>query len=303
MSLLDQILGHIGYTKKNNNGDAKRTSQTRSRENIFSEDEIELMLKKESRNFFPETGRWHSGLYGNTKGVVPENAPSHLNDTEWLVELVKQHLREEKGIEIPYSKIYDYVQTSPEFKNAKHDYAMDVVKWQIDWMNGGGGGWLLPDGYNDFAMFGPNADIAFRGGVVKTLTAIGLDKELVEEGLETFADDWLERNMTRAFNNEFNPVRRYSIARADKGDIKGEKLPPASEKHLQEWLMLRKWEYYQEHKASVDKYGSKTMSMCLDKDDAMDLARSVERQNAERRNVIDNAKPSYFSFESNPNIM
>ena len=86
--------------------------------------------------------------------------------------------------------------------------------------------------------------MGFRKGVVDTLSRIGMNSDVIEEGLEKFSDLWRERFMSCAFRNAYEPI--FYLC---------EPIDPVEEGHKEMWLKMRRYEYYQRHKKSVDLYG------------------------------------------------
>ena len=85
------------------------------------------------------------------------------------------------------------------------EYELKVVKWQIEWIKNGGENWVCDEELGgDFTMLSPVCDLGFRKGVVDTLLAIGMDEEVIEEGLEKYADIWRDRFISSAFFNKYN---------------------------------------------------------------------------------------------------
>jgi hypothetical protein len=76
--------------------------------------------------------------------------------------------------------------------------------------------------------------------VLNTLLAIGMDKEVIEEGLEKYSFMWRDGYMKIAFHNEYEPVFYLADPNVE--------LEPVDEKHRNLWLKYRKYEYYQNYK-------------------------------------------------------
>jgi len=241
----------------------------------LSKEKAEVILKEEVKTLFPETGIWYSSCFKRPNEVSKMYLPCHLRDSSWLAKYFQETLTDKK-IYIPSRFVKEFVENSPEFAEARHNYELEIVKWQINWMRGGGEHWLIPEGFDDFSLlFSPDVDVMFRGGVVKTLRAIGMDKEVIEEGIEKNADLWRQVYMLSGFRHEFEPVVYF------KGSPEN-----ASAEFKENWLALREYKYYCKHKESVDKYGKPTDYMLITPDQVRELEAVVNAQAAERRAFI-----------------
>ena len=135
----------------------------------------------------------------------------------------------------------------------------------------------MPKGHDEFSLlFGPDVDKIFRDGVVKTLLAIGIDKEAIEEGIERNAGLWRGSCMSQSFDHMYRPVVY----------LKGSPNPPEPT-HKQNWIKLRLYEYYTEHKESVDKFSYPTPEMLMSETDIEVLRKELNKQNSERQAYID----------------
>jgi hypothetical protein len=241
----------------------------------MTKEESFIILGEETKSLFPETGIWYSSCFKRPTEVSKMYLPCHLRDSSWLARYFQKVLTD-KQIYVPSRFVKEFVEISPEFTEARHNYELEIVKWQINWMRGGGENWLIPKGFDDFSLlFSPNVDIMFRGGVVKTLTAIGMDREVIEEGIEKNADLWRKSYMIKGFSHEFEPVVYFKGSPA-----------PASEEFKENWLALREFKYYVEHGKSVDKYSEPTPYMLLNLQQIRELEEVVRVQSSERRAFI-----------------
>lgn len=80
--------------------------------------------------------------------------------------------------------------------------------------------------------------------------------------------------MNRAFNNEFEPI--YLSYNKDK-------LEKVNPKFRANWLKMRRYEYYQEHKDSVDKYGVFEPDMLLSKQEIDVLQEYLNEEQQKRK--------------------
>lgn len=243
---------------------------------IPNEEVEQSILEGEIEKFFPESGSWSQSCYKKPTELSKYYIPCHTNDNNWMARLLESKLLD-KGILIPFPNIEEFLNNSERFKELKHDYELRIVEWQIGWMADGGGNWLMPEGYGEISLLiSPNVDRMFRGGVVKTLMAIGLDREVIEEGIEKNASRWRDQYMKLSFQHEYEPVL-YGR----------DPIKPADPKHKENWLQLRRYKYYQEHKDSVDKYGSLFPEMFMSEEEANELSVILDTQNAERKKIVE----------------
>lgn len=226
------------------------------------------------RLFFPESGEWSSVCFSQSDALHRRYLPCHLRDTNWMSQLFSKELYAEKYLLIPPAVIKSFMETSADFARLRHDYELKIVRWQIDWIMHDGENWLLPDGVDDiFKITSPDVDKIVRGGVVKTLRAIGMDYEVIEEGLEKHADAWRKHAMLNGFRNQYNPYVFLA---------KNFERKPIAEDHQKNWLADREYQYYKDHKKMVDKYGMPTEAMKMTSAEHGQLLKVLNQQNAER---------------------
>lgn len=78
----------------------------------------------------------------------------------------------------------------------------------------------------------------------------------------------------------------------------GEKkiLEKPSQEHYEKWLKLRLYEYYMEHKDSVDKYGEVLPEMKMTESEVMELKKWLETAHEERMKKIDEFENESYSY-------
>lgn len=282
-------MGFLNFFKK------KKQTVTTSEEkqvelpNVVADDKVNDILNQEILEFFPKDGTWWSCCFKRANEIGSIYLPCHLRDNDWMSKLLHQNLIEKK-IYISAPKIKEFMDSSETFTELRHNYELEIVRWQIDWIRKGGENWIIPEGFDDFSiLFSPDVDKMFRGGVVKTLSAIGMNREVIEEGIEKNVDMWRERYMELAFEHVFEPIAYLR-----------DSIEPADEDHKKNWLRLRRYEYYTEHKDSVDKYGEVTPDMQLSIEELSKLQSITNQQNKEREQVVDYWKkhPQYKHSQS-----
>lgn len=231
-------------------------------------------IEEAAKGMFPKSGAWSASEFRDS----PDSLIQHLRDDNWLATRLQSMNLED----VDYLDMLAYVLRSSEFKKLRHDYEQRIVKWQIEWMKSGGDGWLVPEGYGeDFALYYGTCDIAFRKGVVLTLKAINMNAEAIEEGLESNSDIWLMQQMKSAY--------RLTYCCPMFSDINPSDLPEDKE-HEEKWLRYRMYEYYQEHKESVDKYGKATDDMLISAEEAEELRVYLAIKHEEKMADLERAK-------------
>ncbi|MBQ9790760.1 MAG: hypothetical protein IJW24_04145 [Clostridia bacterium] len=277
-------MGIFDFLKRNKVKENKKSDEQPKYVVVSDEKEQETILNEEIETFFPENGRWGSNCFRRSSELGFGNLPCHLRDNEWMSQLLEKQLLR-KGLSIPAPTIQQFMNKSDRFNELRHNYELEIVRWQINYMKNDGEGWLIPKGYDDFSiMVSPDAVDIFRGGVVRTLTAIGMDPEVVEEGIEKNADMFRERYISSGFSNQFEPVHYHRGSPA-----------PADEEHRQNWLKAKRYEYYCKHKQSVDKYGTPHPDMLMTPEELKMLYDVLPAQNASRRKVIEEWRSNEFS--------
>lgn len=255
--------------------------------------EINSILERATLDFFPKEGKWGSRSYENSNNLEMENLPYHLSDDLWLARMLK---RNQKLFFINTRDVLQFVKTSQIFQEKKHDYEQEIVKWQIEWMISGGEGWIVDDKYGgEFVFLTPVCDLGFRKGVVDTLLGIGMSLDAIEEGIEKNATMWRDMFMNRAFENEYRSIflsidfSKYFDRNEQQDDgLKNLKIRDAEFK--EKWLKMRKYEYYQRHKDSVDKYGVVEADMVLSDEEVAELKIYLEQKHVEKMSQIEQFK-------------
>ena len=235
-------------------------------------------LRTASESFFPQSGEWSGCCFQRSNELSKAYLPCHLRDNYWLSQLMHQQL---KG-RISQSIIQGFMNTSADFARLRHDYELRIVQWQINWIMDGGANWIPPKGFDELSLLcSPDIDKMVRGGVLKTLRAIGMNREVIEEGLEKYANQWRKASMERGYNNLFNPVWKIDLMDGISIERK-----PIDETHKANWMVDREYNYYQEHKQMVDKYGTTTPAMKMTPDEHAKLLTVLNQQNADRMALL-----------------
>lgn len=166
---------------------------------------VDEILEKATLEFFPGEGIWYSCCFRKPDTLDMINLPCHLRDSDWLAKMLQKN---QNLSNISYRKILKFVKSSAFFNKKRHDYELEIVKFQINWMRNGGDGFISDTKYGgDFCFFTPVCDLGFRKGVVDTLSEIGINRDVIEEGLEKMLiygekNSWkkhLEMNMIQHF--------------------------------------------------------------------------------------------------------
>lgn len=256
---------------------------------------IDRILDSAVLKFFPEDGDWYANCFKRSENLDMSNLPCHLRDDLWLAKMLKIN---QNLFYVSTERILEYIIVSPYFKEKRYEYEQKIVKWQITWMINGGGNWCVDDKYGgDFVFLSPLCDIGFRKGIVDTLLKIGMNKDAIEEGIEKNASKWRDTLMNKAFDNAYNPYFLNLSALSffgDKAEIEEDKniLEPVNPKFKEKWIQFRKYEYYQNHKESVDKYGKVENDMIINNEEVDKLRKYLNRKHDERKAQIDNYENS-----------
>ena len=244
-------------------------------------------LDKTLEDFFPQQGVWYNNCFSKSKTLEENNLPCHIRDNNWLADFII------KKYNLDFTEkdaVLNYIVTSEQFNKLRYEYEQRIVSWQIDWMCNGGENWIIDEKLGgELYLFNNKCDYAFRKGVVDTLLAIGMNIDAIEEGIEKNADKWRENHMRLAFHNLYS-VSKY-------GCSKNQRLEEPSQEHYEKWLKLRLYEYYIEHKDSVDKYGKILPEMKMTELEATELKNWLEIAHEERIKQIAEYKNKNYSSD------
>ena len=247
---------------------------------VSPEVDLEKYLnKKVEDEFFPDTGKWYMSCFDRPKGLEMTFLPCHLDDEKWLAKMLMKfcNLPQEK-----YKDVLSYVKTSDVFYNKKKEYGLRIVKWQIGFIKNGGEGYVLKDQHGGvFWKISENCDKSFRWAVIDTLNAIGMNVNLIEEGLEKYSDGWRDIYIKHAFRNKYEPVVYNFLGRENDKNY-----PDVSEEFKKAWITMRKYEYYKEHRESVDLYGNIEPEMEISFEEYGNLNKFVENEAKKRNDEI-----------------
>lgn len=242
-------------------------------------------------DFFPKEGNWYSSCFKKSKELNMKNLPCNLRDNKWLAQMLQ---KQQQLCYYTFDEILDFVNNSTLFQEKRHEYELEIVKWQINFIANHGEGWLCDEKYGgEFVYLTPVCDLGVRKGVVDTLLAIGMENEVIEEGIEKFSYMWRDNFMKKAFRNQFEPVF-YSIH-----GNRGYSLEPIDPEHKEKWLKMRKYEYYCDNKRSVDKYGIVEPEMTMSQDELKELIKYLNVKNAERLDQIEQYKEKIYGYSKN----
>ncbi len=253
--------------------------------------EIEKFLDETLKDFFPQEGKWKISCFSKSKMLEEINLPCHLRDDKWLAGLITKKYN---LYSLGEDTILEYIVNSSNFNKLRYEYEQKIVSWQIDWMRNGGENWVIDQSLGgELFLFSTKCDYAFRKGVVDTLLAIGMDKDAIEEGIEKNANKWREKHMKISFYNLYSVLSATSLSpSSDEKKI----LEKPSQEHYEKWLKLRLYEYYMEHKDSVDKYGEVLPEMKMTESEVMELKKWLETAHEERMKKIDEFENESYSY-------
>ena len=251
--------------------------------NLF---DIDKFLETAIIDFFPKDGIWTRQCFNKSNKLCMDNLPCHLNDYEWLAEMIKK----EKELSINYYKILSFIKKSSIFQEERHRYEQEIVKWQINNMRNGGGIRLCDE---EPWFMSPSCDLIFRKDIVCTLQKIGMDIEAIEEGIEKNANLWRDSLMKKAFNNIYEPIifEYLGCLEFKKTSSKLEVVNPEYKKN---WIRMRKYEYYKRNKNSVDKYGIVDDDMTMSDEEIFELQLYLKDEHIKRIEVIEQYKKERY---------
>lgn len=246
-------------------------------------DKINEELENATLNFFPKSGSWTSGCFKKSKELSMSNLPCNLRDDVWLAMMLEKN---QNLSHIKHKEIRKFVKSS-FFQEKIHEYELEIVRWQIKWIMNRGENWIIDENYGgDFVYLSPVVDLGVRKGVIDTLTAIGMNIDVIEEGIERHANIWRNQMMEIAFENEYKPINFLSESQSI----------PVSEEHREKWLQLRRYEYYQRHKKSVDLYGSVEPDMLMNKEEVEELKNYLNKKHQEIKGNVKKLKQGYIGW-------
>ena len=250
-------------------------------------------LDKILKDFFPQQGNWKSSCFSKSKELEKINLPCHIRDNNWIADLI---IKKYNLDSIEKEEILNYITTSEQFNKSRYEYEQRIIGWQIDWMRNGGDNWITDQELGgDLYLFSTKCDCAFRKGVVDTLLAIGMDIDAIEEGIEKNANKWRENYMKKAFYNLYSVLPHYSLSPSENNK---NLLEETSQEHYEKWLKLRLYEYYIEHKDSVDKYGEILPEMKMTESEVIELKKWLETAHEERMKKISEFQDKNYSHNA-----
>ena len=218
--------------------------------------------------------------------------PYYTRDVNWLETYV--------GIKLPNIRpdvISLYVRCSPKFDAVRSRYEQDLVTCYIneykDYKN---------DDFHEKAedkyllRNSINYDKIFRNKVKETITELGVSECNVEFALEKSAALWRPEAMKVAFLNRYPQCGMSDYVRCGKRFNRGSeddrqisyynerawqllplgKLTDSQKALYNQWIALREYEYYQEHKKTINQLGLATPNMQISKNDALELVASIK---------------------------
>ena len=249
-------------------------------ETSIENNDINKILELAAQNFFPKTGGWMHDCFYRSNELDMKNLPCHLRDSKWLAHMLK---KQANLYTISYSTVLHFINNSKLFEELRHNYELKIVKWQINWIKNNGSGWLTDESLGgDLTLLSPLCDLGFRKGVLDTLLAIGMNREVIEEGLEKYANLWRDLFISRAFYCKYSCNFHLSDPNIP--------IPPIDENHEVAWIKYRKYEYYLRHKEMIDKYGNADEDMLMNEETAMKIKNYLIVKNKEREEEIENYK-------------
>ena len=241
---------------------------------VVLDKEILPILKEFTNNLFSTGGKWANSCLKQPNGLKKENLPCHLRDEDWLAKFINQELIK-NGLRLIYGKIVNFVK-SPYFQKARKDFELEIVKCQIENTVANPKKCIFPEGgYDTCLLLDKKCDMFFRDSVKLTLQTIGMDGEVVEEGIEKYSNMWREKFMERAFENTYIPL-----------NFTDTKVPELEKGHKENWMKYRRFRYYLDNQESVDKYGEIHPDMKMSREEYEELLQALYVQGKKREKTI-----------------
>ena len=263
------------FRKRKNNEPSNINEENPGDTVIPSKERQKEILDNEIETFFPKEDGWNPFWEIKDFKKYPqneENVVCHLSDNHWMAQRMHQNLLK-KGFLIRTTEIEEHIVTSKRFVELKNNYELELVKLYIEAKV------RLLD--YDYAFKRINVQNDFPNAVIKVLSSMSFEREIIEEGIEKNVSLWLQQCITKSFENEFGyldyPSKYHGLCRPQ----------PASEEHLQNYIAASEYQYYKEHKDSVDKYGELTPNMQLTEDEYLKLEKTLKKQSAIRHASLD----------------
>lgn len=236
------------------------------------------LLDDKIEKFFPKDGRWYSNCFRKSNIISEENLPCHLRDDKWLADLI---IKKYNLYSLGKDTILEYIANSEKFNKLRHEYELEIVRCQIERMLNDGDYWIVGERLDRTSdVFSTKRDYSFRKGVVDTLLAIGMNIDAIEERIEKNANKWREYQMRSDFYNLYVLLPTCFFPY----DNERKALEEPSQEHYEKWLKLRLYEYYIEHKSSVEKYGEILPEMKMTTEEVNELRKWLKEEDHKIKN-------------------
>lgn len=258
-------------------------------------------LEQSTLNLFVGDGHYdYLDCKSRSQRTLLQYLPCNLRNDEWLAKILLEHdhtlvARDQMLAFIDYDTALNFVKKSQLFQEKRHEYELKIVKWQINNMEKNLRAWYPAD-FDQWCVCKPSCDLKFRELLVESLTGIGMDKEVIEEGIEKYADSWREELMNRAFLCEYELPLPYPYTKNEPD--------PDEDEYQEKWLKLRRYEYYQRHKKSIDLYGKASSDMLMNEEEAQELKKYLDKRNEERKRRIEELKaPKIIPYQKKKSLL
>ena len=194
-------------------------------------------LERAVSNFFPKECRWKCNCDDDLSAYDKEYLPFNTRNDYWLATMIQ---KDAELYDIDINEILDFVEISLFFERERSEYEERVIRWQIEWMMSTGSGFI--DENCSESLNPLEYDVEFRNRLVSSLSVTSIDSDKIEVCIEKYAYLWRSQCMEICFANSFNPLGYIAPCVID-------------ENHKENWLKIRKYEYYQRHKRIIDRCG------------------------------------------------
>lgn len=175
----------------------------------------------------------------STEDFLARNIQFNLYNKNWLADYIYIKLSITSK-DFTIEQIIDFIYNSDYINEKRAQIEKDMIIKIINKMKNNLTGWVLPDEFDDTIMlYNPDCDLIFREAIIKNCQLRKIPLDLAIKVIDENSDIWLDWAMECAFNNRYEPFylkNRTNI-----------QLPELEQNHKENWLLLRKLKYMEEH--------------------------------------------------------
>ena len=274
-TILDEALGHVfpgeGFVRFHMHDMVKDIKQSKT---------------QEIRSLF--------GDYTKSRNLI-----FHVRDNAWLAKYIKHNTEIQQIRCLPLKDIENYVENSSMFNAERREFEQFLVKsYILECLDVRGDDFYSCSMEKLLESGSENCDKLFRSRVVNAMNYLGVDQQSIEFALEMNASLWRKNVMNLAFANRYKDCGvTYSLGRqlylsneevVDSNSVyykyghckineeyclPRECLKKPLRVLYDNWICLREYEYYHNHKNVIDKLGTATRNMQIQHQDLKKITR------------------------------